>query len=251
MDAPPAARAQLDELTNGLRAILRDALVGVYVHGSLALGCFNEARSDIDVLVVTDGALSEDEKLSVLDVSLRTSAMPYGLEVDVLTTDQLRSWRHPSPFELHFWEGRREDFAFDPLGTLESIGTENPDLAAHVTIARARAIPLLGPPADEVFPRVPATHLRDSLLRDLEWSRSVCSALYGVLSPCRVWAALETGEVHSKETGAAWALEHLPADLRPLVERALASYSGTGEPIVVDEQERQRLIDFVDERLRR
>ena len=58
-------------------------------------------------------------------------------------------------------------------------------------------------------------------------------------------ATLETGEVHSKATGAAWALGRLPADLRPLVARALASYTGAGEPIEVDEDERRRLIDYV------
>jgi hypothetical protein len=43
----------------------------------------------------------------------------------------------------------------------------------------------------------------------------------------------------------------LPADLRPLMERALASYTGVGDPTQVDEDEQQRLIDFVNERVRR
>jgi hypothetical protein len=71
-----------------------------------------------------------------------------------------------------------------------------------------------------------------------------------VLSPCRVWATLETGAVHSKLTGARWALERLPADLRAPVERALASYAGDGEPIELAEDERARLWDYVAERAR-
>lgn len=172
MDAPPAVRAQLNELTNGLRTILADALVGVYVHGSLALGCFNGARSDIDVLAIVARTLSQDERQAVVDVLLQASGAPFGMEADVLTIEPLRNWRHPSPFELHFWEGRRDEWALDPLGTHASLATENPDLAAHVTIARAAGIALIGPPPAEVFPLVPEADLRDSLLRDLDWSRT-------------------------------------------------------------------------------
>jgi len=60
---------------------------------------------------------------------------------------------------------------------------------------------------------------------------------------------LETGELHSKASGAEWALPRLPAALRPTVERALASYRGTGEPIELDEEERQRLLDHIDRQL--
>jgi hypothetical protein len=77
----------------------------------------------------------------------------------------------------------------------------------------------------------------------------VRSALYGVLSPCRVWAALETGELHSKASGAEWALARLPPDLRPPVERALASYRGRGEPIELAETDRQTLLAYIESRL--
>jgi len=50
VEAPPAVRAQLEDLKNGLLEALGDELVGICVHGSLALGCFSEARSDVDVI---------------------------------------------------------------------------------------------------------------------------------------------------------------------------------------------------------
>jgi hypothetical protein len=250
LETLPVVRAQLGELTTGFRAVLGDGLVGIYAHGSLALGCFSEARSDIDVLVVSGRSLTEDDKLAVVDLFLHVSLSPYPVEAHVLTTEQLRDWRHPSPFELHYGEVHRDGYAFDPLGTLAGMTEGDPDLAAHLTVARAAGIPVIGPAPGELFPRVPQADLRDALLRDLEWSRNVRSALYGVLSPCRIWAALETGEVQSNATGAAWALERLPSDLRPLVAQALASYTGAGEPIEVDEDERRRLIDYVSERVR-
>jgi predicted nucleotidyltransferase len=228
---------------------LGDDLVGVYVHGSLALGCFNEARSDVDVVVVTARPLTEDERFAAADLFLRISARPYGLEAHVVTTDQLRPWRYPPPYDFHYSESHRERLALDPEVALERPKEGDPDLAAHVDVVRARGVTLLGPSPLEVFPAVPRADLEDALRRDLDWCRSVRSALYGVLSPCRVWAALETGELHSKASGAEWALPRLPAALRPPVERALASYRGAGEPIGLDEEERQRLLDHIEGRL--
>jgi len=66
-----------------------------------------------------------------------------------------------------------------------------------------------------------------------------------VLSPLRVWAALETGELHSKASAGDWALGLLPPDLRPLVERALAAYAGSGT-FEAAPDELDRLRAFVD-----
>ena len=35
--------------------ILQDNLVGVYLHGSSVMGCFNPEKSDIDLIVVSNG----------------------------------------------------------------------------------------------------------------------------------------------------------------------------------------------------
>jgi predicted nucleotidyltransferase len=247
--APAAVRAQLERLTSALQATVGEALVGLYVHGSLALGCFNETTSDIDVLGVTERALTEDEKLALVEVFLEISLDPYSVEADVVSVVQLQDWRHPSPFELHYSEWRRDRWTADPRATLASFPAENADLAAHVTVVRERGIALVGPSAESVFPKVPDADFRDSLLRDLEWSRTADPAVYGILSPCRIWATLGTGELHSKASGARWALSRLPEELRPMVEGALASYNGAGEAIEVDEDGRRRLIDFVDERV--
>jgi hypothetical protein len=229
--------------------VLGDELVGLYVHGSLALGCFNAARSDIDVIPVTARPLTDDERFAVADLFLLLSARPYGVEAHVVTTEQLRPWRYPPPYDFHYGEGHREQLAFDPDAVLMRPERGDPDLAPHVDVTRRAGIAIVGPPAREVFPEVPRADLEDSLRRDFEWCRDIKSALYGVLSPCRIWAALETGELHSKASGAEWALARLPPELRPPVERALASYSGSGEPIELEEAERQQLLAYIERRL--
>jgi predicted nucleotidyltransferase len=235
---------QLDDLTAGLRRILGDRLVGVYVHGSFALGCFNPQRSDLDVIAVATDALtaSEHEQLAALlaEVSGPTGPLDLAeapperpLEFHLLLADDLRPWRHPCPFDVH-WRGELIERGQDR------------DLAAHVTVARAAGIALVGPPPQETFPEVPRAEFEESLRDELAWTREHGRELYRALTPLRVWAALETKQQHSKASGAEWALPRLPADLRPVVERALAAYTGSGRSFEHTPEELDRILDFVE-----
>ncbi|WP_458462487.1 nucleotidyltransferase domain-containing protein, partial [Paenibacillus sp.] len=50
----------LDNVTRVLKEELTDALVGIYLHGSMAMGCFHPNQSDIDTLVVSREKRSAD-----------------------------------------------------------------------------------------------------------------------------------------------------------------------------------------------
>ena len=53
MTFPEPAASLLDQLVPRVRDLLGANLRGIYVYGSLAFGCYNPARSDVDILVVT------------------------------------------------------------------------------------------------------------------------------------------------------------------------------------------------------
>jgi streptomycin 3"-adenylyltransferase len=248
--APSSVRAQVDRLLRGLEDVLQRRIRGVYLHGSLALGCFNPARSDLDVLLVVEEPLQPDEKLALVDLLLDVSKTPHEIELDIVTTDQLNHWRHPSAHELHYSEWSRERFMRNPARRLGELSAPNPDLAAHVALTRAVGISVVGLPPREVLPEIPFEHYRDALLQDLEWARTVRSETYGILSPCRIWATLATGEIHSKVSGSEWALERLPDELKPPVEAALAAYTGAANGVQVDDSERQKLFAYVDTQVR-
>ncbi|MDO4667672.1 MAG: nucleotidyltransferase domain-containing protein [Streptococcus sp.] len=42
--------------------ILGENLVGIYLHGSVAMGCFNDKKSDIDLLVVVNNDITDTIK---------------------------------------------------------------------------------------------------------------------------------------------------------------------------------------------
>lgn len=226
---------QLDDLVAGLQAILGDRLVGVYVHGSWALGCFNPARSDLDVIAIAREAPAPEQRARLVDLLASVTDAPRPLEFHLLLAGDLDPWRHPAPFELH-WHG-------EPIER-----GEDRDLAAHVTVARANGVALAGPPAQEVLPEVPWPDFEDSLRGDLEWTRECGRGLYRALSPLRVWAALATGQPHSKASAAEWAGPRLPPDLRPVAVRALTAYRGSGT-FEHTQDELDRLLAFVESRV--
>ena len=56
----------LEQLQTACLEILAENLLGIYVHGSLAFGCFHWEISDIDVLLVTEQPPLQAEKEALL-----------------------------------------------------------------------------------------------------------------------------------------------------------------------------------------
>jgi len=86
IDAPRAVREQVTECVEALDSLLDQDLVGVYLYGSLAIGCFNSDRSDVDPLVVTHKNMTADAKKRLAELLLRLSNAPARMEVSILTT---------------------------------------------------------------------------------------------------------------------------------------------------------------------
>jgi predicted nucleotidyltransferase len=245
-------RSQAERLAERLGAALGDDLVGVYLHGSMVLGGFNPQLSDLDVLAVARRRTSDDEKREVVEILAGASEHPAPIEFHLLARADLQPWRHPAPFDLHYGDVWRDALRGDLADALGRQGKTDPDLAAHITVVRSYGVALQGPPPEEVFPEVPWDDYADSLMRDLRWVSETekPEPVYRVLSPARIWAALATREIHSKETGGAWALERVPVDLRPVLARAIARSRGENADFDVDEATLERYISYVETEVR-
>jgi predicted nucleotidyltransferase len=103
-DCPQAVQSQVKNYVGAMRRHLADNLIGVYLHGSLAMGCFNPETSDIDLLVVTRQGMSLETKRAMIELLLRFSARPRPIEISFLREQDLEPWQHPTPFDLHYSE---------------------------------------------------------------------------------------------------------------------------------------------------
>jgi streptomycin 3"-adenylyltransferase len=237
--APARVRSQIDGIVAGLEVAMGEELVGLYLHGSLALGSFNPEVSDVDLLAVARRKLILEEKAELATLFAEWSGRPCKIELHVLAETELHPWRHPLPFDFHWGESWREAFEADLEEALSRQRLADPDLAAHVTVTIRHGVALVGPAPQDVLPDLPWPDYVDSLVADLAWALDTewPNALYRVLSPARIWATLATRDVHSKDSGAAWALERLPTDLRPLLARGLARHRGESASFELQEDE--------------
>jgi predicted nucleotidyltransferase len=252
-DVPPDVRRQVESLVADLSASVAANLVGVYLHGSLAFGCFRPQRRDIDLLVVTRHPLRRSERARVAQAFLRHSGPkawprtpPYPCEATVLSEGQLRPWRYPPTFDLHFAEGARERFE---RGDFASRRSTDSDLAAHATVLHASGVALTGLPVRDVFPPVPRADFVAHLHEEIAWCRDHAVPFYALLTVSRAWATLSEERSPSKQAGGEWALLRAPAEFRPSIERALAVYTGELEEASFDREVVSRYIDFVGQQV--
>jgi streptomycin 3"-adenylyltransferase len=202
---PDETKQQIQHLLVDLTKQLESNLMGVYLHGSLALGCFNPRTSDIDLLVLTDREIPLLTKKALVHLLLSISGIPHPIEISFLSQGNLTPWKYPTPFEFHYSEGWRERFNEDlATGSWKQL-CEQPqtdtDLAAHITVTRHRGICLWGAPLEKIFPDVPPKDFLASILSDLEWTleRLDQISVTGILNSCRVYAYLQERRICSKD----------------------------------------------------
>jgi predicted RNase H-like HicB family nuclease/predicted nucleotidyltransferase len=104
-DAPLDTRYQTNELLQAMRQVVGANLIGLYLHGSLAMGCFNPNCSDLDVIAVTAEGMAVETKRAVAAILLQQSGAPHPIEVSFLRRRDLAPWRYPTPFDFHYKEG--------------------------------------------------------------------------------------------------------------------------------------------------
>ena len=100
----------LHEVIGKVAVLLDGKMVGVYLHGSLAMGGFNPRKSDIDLIVVTEQLLPIQTKRALAHFFLQHSNRPFPIEISSLSVSQLESWKHPMSYDFHFSEFWRELF---------------------------------------------------------------------------------------------------------------------------------------------
>ena len=220
------------------REILGANLVGIYLHGSAVMGCFNPEKSDLDFIVVVENDMSDDTKRAYIDMVLKLNkeAPAKGIEMSIVRREVCKPFVYPTPFVLHFSEHHIKWFTENPTDYVKKMNGTDVDLAAHFTNILAHGKCLYGLPVAEVFGEVPAQNYLDSIWND------ICDApeditentMYITLNLPRVLAFQKERILLSKKEGGEWALKNLPEDasrkFAPLIQAALAEYTQNTAP---------------------
>lgn len=223
----------LSQFTEMCRDVLGENLTGVYLHGSAVMGCFNLQKSDLDLIIVVNDTVPDAEKLEFMEkaVTLNKEAPSKGFEWSIVKKGFCKPFVYPTPYELHFSNSHLNWFQQNPTDYIHKMQGTDKDLAAHFTIINHYGKTLFGEEIREVFGEVPKEDYINSICLDVENACTdvVSNPVYIILNLCRVLAYLQDGLVLSKKAGGQWGMDNLSETYHPLIQNALAAYTGSGE----------------------
>jgi hypothetical protein len=237
MDSTPSTpyQSDLDEYLASLDRVLPlDAVEGVYLTGSTALGDYRHGQSDLDILTLTTRALTEDE-LTALDQmhkTLETGSQPH-TDACYISREQLRK----QPLDGTAGHGHVVDGEFHR-------GLPGQELVLWATLDR-HGITVRGPEAKslnaapdagefkawnrgnlEGYWRMRALQIHQAISeRDPESEFPPYLAVWFGTGPGRLHRTIATGEIISKTQCADYTAELFPA-YADLLKRVKASRLG-------------------------
>jgi streptomycin 3"-adenylyltransferase len=225
----PALGAYPAAVAAGLTRVLGPALIGVYLHGSGALGGWSPERSDVDLLGVVARPLERRAK-KVISARLNHPSLacpaPAGLELSLVTVAVAADPPKRPPFELHLSTGP------SPQTHLGGPDATDPDLLLHFAVCRRAGVAVAGPDPLGVFAEPPRAWLLERAAAELRWAVRHGTFAYRVLTACRAWRYLEDDVLGSKVESGRWARLQLASGTEEsvgtaaLVDAAVAAQTG-------------------------
>lgn len=251
----PDVNAVAHELLMRMRPILGAQLAGMYLVGSLALGDFHPRESDLDLIIVTHGALSDDAVAALRDLHQRfdQSASAWAARLDAIYIPQ-DVLRKPFPTGARVptleWPGL---LALEPL---ESGWPIQRDTLRECGIVVSGPDPhaLLDPVNPDDLRRASAATVEEwhaQAHSDPEWVarlREASHRTFVTLTLCRLLYTLITESVASKPAAARWATRTLEPRWSGLIANATTGQRIGDEELEDAVSEILALLDYTYER---
>lgn len=207
-----------------IQSILGRQFHGFYLHGSLALGDFDPARSDIDFVTVTTAPLGDDAVAALTGMHARLSAgeSKWGRELEGSYIPYAALRRYDPENAVHPHIERGEALRVEKHHT---------DWVIQRYILREKGLALVGPPPHTLIDPIRAADLRQAVLDLLWWwelqledtwrvAESGYQA-YTILTMCRILYTMREGRIASKPAAARWARARLKPRWIHLIDHAL------------------------------
>lgn len=229
----------LDGVVHLFQEELQESLTGMYLHGSIAMGCFHPDHSDIDILVVVKSKQSRDtyKRIAAGLIQIEEELhLTKGIELSVVLKKYTDEFVYPTPFEFHYSLAHKEKYKADPDYLCG--GYEDTDLAAHFVVVYHRGIALYGKPIREVFTAIDKSYFIASICSDVKDATEGITEnpVYYVLNLCRALFFLQEEIVSSKKEGGEWAAKVEPMKYADVIHDCLAAYQGNVNTVKQDEQ---------------
>ena len=219
----PVINTVLTEWADGLKCLLGNKIVGLYLSGSLAYGDFVSERSDSDLEAVVRSPLTKDELRLVeqlhRQIEGRCPQWADRIECSYVPLELMREVTPPATQRP--WWGFGTFYADAPAG--------NEWIINHYLLSK-HGIALEGPDFSELIPAIDIHTVRQASARDLfqEWLPKIDDSAwlsnshyqsYLVLNLCRILHTVIHGQPGSKKVAGRWTKATYP-QWKNLIEEA-------------------------------
>lgn len=237
-----------DKIVDISKQVFGSELTGVYLHGSMAMGCFHPDKSDVDLILVIENEITDEQKISFMNevIKLNAQAPKKGIELSIVRKTYCKEFLYPTPYELHFSNMYLQCFVDNPTEYIRKMKGTDKDLAAHFMIINHCGITLYGEAISLLFSEVPKADYIDSIWHDIENAQEdiLENPIYIILNLCRVAAFLQDELVISKEQGGRWGIKNLDEQYQGLISEALKYYA-SDEEMEVSREEAQKFAGYM------
>lgn len=219
---PEVVRAMLDEYVFNLRIYFGSKVFGVYLYNSIALGAFDENKSDIDFITVLNEKFTDREIQALREMHRKLSKtfkFAKRMEGMYITMDEVGK----CDFEL-------EPYVYFAGGKLHS-GHYDANYVTWWTLSKCG----IGIESPEISKLSLETYF-DNVIENMDynlncyWKSKLNSKLtffsdkwieFSILTMCRIMYTIKNGEVTSKVDAAKIIMSDLPEDFETIVKEAL------------------------------
>ncbi len=208
--AYPHINQLLERLLAHMQAILGKKLIGLYLHGSLVIGDFDDDISDIDLLAATASDIDEREfdalKKMQDDLVLTHQQWDNRMEIAYLSLQALKT------FKTH-----TSKLAIISPGEPFHIVDAGKDWLLNWYIVREKGVTLFGPPPQGIIEPITKEEFIQTVKEHMQWWKEHIYEIrrrpeqaYAILTMCRALYTHRHGEQVSKVQAALWAEKALP-----------------------------------------
>ncbi len=237
----------LNNLLSGLQSILKEHLLGVYVHGSFVWGDFDETTSDIDVFVALNQEITPEEfaALNRLHTNLVQHFPAWNDRIEVA---------YASYRMLQHFKTEQGQIAVISPGEPFHIKKAGTDWLINYYLLQTDSLILHGPSAKSIIAPVSNSefieHVKKQAIEWQDWVIHTRNSLgyqyYVVLTLCRALYVLHHQEQSSKLKAGTWAKNQFPK-WRVLIQRALTKTELNHASDILTEETYQEVTAFVNE----
>jgi predicted nucleotidyltransferase len=212
LTCPDSLKSAITRYASSLQELVGEDLLGIYLYGSVARGCYHPAQSDVDVIAVVRDGWEEVEEPSLIETH-NDSGLP--IDAVVVTESQLQVDAFPTPVVLLVKPISGHTIVRAPDGSKDFL------LQRQDTYEAGMA--LIGPDPKELIHPVPWPLLAESL--NFLFPHIVPNFKNPVLMLSRIACAWETRRLCSKREAGEWAVESIGEPFIDMLKTALVEYA--------------------------